>query len=181
MIVSVVLTLSIAAAADAAVLGDRIVEQARSRLGRKVGGGQCSDLVFDVYQAAGASPFDHSEARADLADARPGDVLDFQGAEFRGRTGRGKRTYWYRFEQHAAIVASVRWKGDALLLRVLHQNVGREKTEPERRERVTEQTLDLADLVDGTITAYRPRRHALEAFRGLLPSDDADDGAREQQ
>jgi hypothetical protein len=155
---------SFALAASDAEMAHQIVAYAHSKIGEKVGGGECSELVFEALHAAGADPFDRSQVRASLADAKPGDVLDFQGAEFRGKTSRTK-TYWYRFEQHAAIVVSTHWKGKTLQIKVLHQNVGLQTSKTEERERVSEQTLNLGDLVAGEITAYRPVSQKRSAHR----------------
>lgn len=174
MLLSAAMVLAFLSAAEQASLGDEIVAYARSKLGEKVGGGQCSDLAFEALEAAGADPFDRSSRRASLADARPGDVLAFRGAEFRGRSGRG-RTYWYRFEEHVAIVVAVHADRDAPRVTVLHQNVGLAKDTVEKRERVTEQTLNLADLKEGELAAYAPRPRPSAPFDRLRAADDADD------
>src|SRR5262249_39098476 len=62
--------------------GDRLVEFARSRMGQRVGDGQCSTLAREALRAAGARGRRWGEQLPSLKDARPGDILQFRDATF---------------------------------------------------------------------------------------------------
>jgi hypothetical protein len=104
----------------------KVIDFALSRMGRKVGDGECWALADRALAAAGAHRpgkrgyglyvFGH---RVPLRAVQPGDILQFEKVSFKHikQSGRPSRR---RFRHHTAIVAGV--KGHTLIL--LQQNVG---------------------------------------------------------
>ena len=87
-----------------------------------------------------------------LADAKPGDILQFEGAVFvrtRFREDGAKVTEMSSFPHHTAIIARVRKRGTKPILVVLHQNVGDSQI-------VHEWTIIMADKKRGTVKGYKP-------------------------
>ncbi len=133
---------------------------ARSKLGETVGDGECSALVVAAYKHAGAKRPRRGEEWGTpvgtLDAVKPGDVLQFDDAEFRGRIVRGQtiRTWTYRFPQHTAIVSDVTTRRRALWLRILHQNA----IIPDQDESpaVKEWALNMTELRSGDVRAFRP-------------------------
>jgi hypothetical protein len=146
--------------ADAPV-NDKVVEFARSKVGQRVGDGECTALAIEALRHAGAvRPRPRSGVWGDELDslqgARPGDVLQFEGAVFvrtRVREDGAVTTQTFSFPHHTAIVARVRKRGPRPILVILHQNAG---VEEGNRRVVKEWTIDLAEKRRGTVTAYRP-------------------------
>jgi hypothetical protein len=144
-----------------APVNEKIVEFARSKLGQRVGDGQCTALAVEALQDAGARrPGPRSGIWGDelksLRDARPGDILQFEGAVFvrrRVRDDGALVTRTFSFPHHTAIVARVRKRGPHPVLVILHQNAGIEEGEDPG---VQEWTIDLAEKRRGTVKAYRP-------------------------
>jgi hypothetical protein len=144
-----------------APVNEKVVEFARSKLGQQVGDGQCTALAVEALQHAGARrPRPRSGAWGDelksWRDARPGDILQFEGAVFvrrRVQDDGALVTQTFSFPHHTAIVARVRKRGPQPVLVILHQNAGIEGSEDRG---VQEWTLDLAEKRRGTVKAYRP-------------------------
>jgi hypothetical protein len=152
-----------------ALLGDpesvdaRVVEYARSKLGQKVGDGECTALAAAALRHAGAGlpgrggePW--GEERKSLADVRPGDILQFEGVRLVNRRVRDDGAIVTRnmnFPHHTAVVSSVKRRGKQPALVILHQNIAMDGDEA-RRKVVQEWTIDLADRKKGTIRAYQP-------------------------
>lgn len=144
-----------------APVNEKVVEFARSKLGRRVGDGQCTALAVEALQHAGARrPRPQAGTWGDelksLRDARPGDILQFEGAMFvrsRVRDDGALVTQTFSFPHHTAIVARVRKRGPKPVLVILHQNAGVEEGEDRG---VQEWTIDLAGKRRGTVKAYRP-------------------------
>jgi hypothetical protein len=139
-------------------LGDRVVEFARSHLGEKVGSGDCSDLVRSALRDAGTRPGPWGEPVGCIGDARPGDVLVFTDAVFRGRKKEGGRiSFWsYRLADHIAIVEGTDKRKGALIITILHQNVGYNEPDPEKKKVVQRWTISMEELREGTVRAFRP-------------------------
>jgi hypothetical protein len=152
-------------------LGEAMVEFARSRLGERVGSGECAALVFEAFRAVGAEePMRRGESEEwewgrpvqALGDVRAGDVVEFHQVTFSGRrrlqkSGRPRIEVWRRtYPDHLAIVGEVRDGGRTWVL--LHQNVGPTNAPEGERKRVQETVLELgARRAGGTIRVYRPR------------------------
>jgi hypothetical protein len=143
-------------------LNQKVLEFARERLGQKVGDGECFALAFEALRHAGArrptpGPV-WGEPIDDVAEALPGDIVQFRDAEFVIRRTVGRRTTIRSrsFPKHTAIVAAVKRTKGAVVLTVLHQNVGIDGEDEAARKTVREWGLDMADLKSGTVTVYRP-------------------------
>ncbi len=142
-------------------VGAKVVEFARSKVGEVIGNGQCTALVAEALRHAGARRPSRAggwgEPLDSLAEARPGDVLEFEDARFAGRRVNPNRTFtqWsYHFPHHAAIVSAVKMSRSAVVLRVLHQNA--KVRGQDESDSVKEWTINMATLQDGTVRAYRP-------------------------
>lgn len=138
-------------------LNEQVVGYARAKLGEKVGDGQCSTLVAEALRQAGAKRRrgDHGswgEELKSMLDARPGDILQFDGVAFvhtRYLDDGAKRTDMISFPHHTAIVSRVKKRGTKPILVILHQNVGDTQI-------VQEWTINMADKKRGTVKLYRP-------------------------
>jgi hypothetical protein len=147
-------------------LNRKVLEYARSQRGRRVGDGECTALAVAALRQAGARrlpPYGRDEdyvwgEEVPIHEARPGDVLQFRAAVFKGsrRSPGGRRLWTYTFPHHTAIVSGVGQGGAGTVLTILHQNAGPSKDEAKRRI-VQEGTITLAELQPGgRVRAYRP-------------------------
>jgi hypothetical protein len=142
----------------------RVVAYARSKLGQRVGDGECTALAGEALRRAGAKlpgPGDRSWGmeRKSLADSRPGDILQFEGAVFvhqRIRDDGAVITLNASYPHHTAIVSGVKKRGKNPVLVILHQNAGVEGGNDDDRKVVQEWTIDLAEKKKGSIKAYQP-------------------------
>ena len=138
-------------------LNEQVVEYARSKLGEKVGDGECSTLAAEALKRAGAKRRrgEHGswgEELKSMLEARPGDIIQFDGVAFvhtRFLDDGAKRTEMISFPHHTAIVSRVRKRGTKPILVILHQNVGDTQI-------VQEWTINMADKKRGTVKLYRP-------------------------
>lgn len=147
----------------------KVAAFARSKIGEKVGDGDCSTLVQDAMREAGAkvllSPADDGEylwgePRKSLKDAKPGDVLQFEKVTFRGRRRKinddGSAVLFLTktsLPHHSAIVTAVGPKGKTIT--ILHQNGP--GPDGHSLKIVQETTLVLSELQKGgSLKAYRP-------------------------
>jgi hypothetical protein len=138
--------------ANTGTLGGKVLQFAQSRMGQQVGRGECWDLANEALRAAGAhqpgqggyGTYVYGSA-VSLSSLRPGDILQFEGVNFKHVNPNGS---WYtsNFAHHTAIVQGVR----GTQIDVLHQNVNGDR-------RVQAGTIDLKDKQSGTILAYRPQ------------------------
>src|SRR5262245_49225563 len=131
-------------------LADRVAAFAASRLGQRVGGGECVHLAAEALRVAGArfawlggttsdyawgglitqvTGYATGAVYSKLAPIRPGDIIQYAGAMFRDGT-------WGR--HHTAIVASVDQAGRVTA--VYQQNFNGVRA-------VTRQPLDLSQLI----------------------------------
>jgi hypothetical protein len=145
----------------------KVVEFARSQVGRKVGDGECTTLVTQALRAAGArrTPVNRGDGDylwgrpvASFREALPGDVVQFRDVVFRGKRYLSKRrwTSWHNeYPHHTAIVAAVRERGESVDL--LHQNVGGDGATDAERRVVSQTTIRPGSLQKGgTFWIYRP-------------------------
>jgi hypothetical protein len=150
-------------------LNEKVLEFARSKMGEVVGDGECTSLVHAAYRSAGAKRFRRSDRDQDLVwgerleslqDARPGDVLQFRDAVFKGRKTyrNGTYKYWeYKYPQHTAIVANAKKTRAGLVITVLHQNVINGTPDKEGSRPVRMDRLNMSELQPGgQVVAYRP-------------------------
>jgi hypothetical protein len=151
-----------------APLGDEIVQFARSKLGQKVGNGECTSLAVAALRHCGAQRPDPvegiwGEEVKSLRDLQPGDILQFENAVFRKQQYRpdgALLTLTYTYPHHTAIVARVRKRGPRPVLVILHQNAGAAGGDEDERQIVKEWTLEMATKRGGTVRAFRPLAQA---------------------
>jgi hypothetical protein len=147
-----------------APLNDEIVEYARSKLGQKVGNGECTSLAVDALRQCGARRPDPVQGiwgaeLKSLREVQAGDILQFEEAVFRKQQYRpdgALLTLTYSYPHHTAIVSRVRKRGPRPVMVIIHQNAGAEGGDEEERKVVKEWTLDMAAKRGGTVRAYRP-------------------------
>ena len=150
----------IAGPSDPLPLNDKVVEFARSKLGQKVGDGECTALASIALRAAGASdrpPWGDEVKR--LTDIRPGDILIFEDVVFLQRVPRDDGAIvrqTLKAPRHAAIVAEVEPLPKDLRLTVFHQNSGFKRTDEEAKKLVQQWSFRLGEKKSGAIRAYRP-------------------------
>jgi hypothetical protein len=145
-------------------LGEKVVEFVRSKVGERVGDGQCTSLVSEALRHAGASLPGRGhpswgEEQKGLGDARPGDILIFENiviVQRRPRADGNVVKLTVKSPHHAAIVAGVAGRGRDARLTVLHQNSGFEKSDDDRRKVVQQWDFSPAELKQGTIKVFRP-------------------------
>ena len=145
-------------------LGDDIVAYVRSKLGQKVGNGECTALAVEALRHCDARRPDTvqgiwgDEVKL-LRDLQPGDILQFEDVVFVKQHMRGDGallTLTSHYPHHTAIVARVRKRGPKPVLVVLHQNAGPAGGEDEEFKVVREWTLEMAAQRGGSEKAYRP-------------------------
>ena len=150
-----------------ATLNEKVVAFARSNLGKKVGNGDCTTLAVAALRDSGARMFSLRRADGDYVwgelvesskEARPGDILQFRDAVFKGRQrfSGGRWISWsYEYHHHTAIVGGVKMDGKVLI--VLHQNVGGKDASEDQKRTVQEGTLRMDSLQKGGwVRIYRP-------------------------
>jgi hypothetical protein len=172
---SLILVLGLLAHAPPSV-ASKVVAFAESQIGQAVGDGRCSDLVTEAYRSAGAlcaPDGTWGDPIKKLSDLRPGDVLWFEDAEFRGRTHeRGRARRWTLvFDSHVAIVTKAEVRGEDVLVELIHQNFHWEgQGEEEDGQLVQRMTLNLGRLTEGKVEGFRPINEgpptSLPPFRG---------------
>lgn len=143
-------------------LGNRVVEFAKSQIGKQVGQGECAHLVIAALNAAGAkTTIDYGSSGpekdyvwgtpvAKYNDAQPGDLLQFRDVRIKSEilVNGQKRIRTAFISHHSSIVLKNLGKGK---LQVLEQNVNGVKT-------VRVSDWNLADQQGGKIWIYRPEK-----------------------
>ena len=147
-------------------LNAKVVDFARSNLGKPVGDGICVTLAIEALREAGArrasfrdpkGDYQWGEPVLDFKDVLPGDILQFRDAVFDGRrtTGRRTTTWHAEYPHHTAIVARVERNGQ--LIAIYHQNVAIKGKSEAEKGKVQEAELRMESLQKGGwIKAYRP-------------------------
>src|SRR5262249_50127125 len=139
-------------------LNAKVLEFARSQIGKKVDRGECTDLARAALQSAGARRFPFhgggdfvwGEPVTPLTGALPRDIPQFRNAVFQGKRYVTKRRWvtWHQeYPHHTAIVAGVIERGKVLT--ILHQNVGGPGTDEDHKRIVQEGTIRLDSLQEG--------------------------------
>lgn len=116
------------------MVNSKVLQFAKSKLGKKVGSGECFDLADQALQKAGAkTASDYGKVtatadyvwgkRVDLSQVRPGDIIQFRNYKMKVKTTTDE---WISEEEqtrphHTAVVEAV---GSDGLLTILEQNVG---------------------------------------------------------
>ncbi len=150
----------------AADVNAAIVKFAKSKLGEQVGDGECTTLVVEAMDEAKAKRFPPWGQDADYVwgtpvekwgDAKPGDLVQFRDAVFRGkRTVRQDGKTFLQISEatyphHSAIVVEVAPRTKSL--KILQQNVGDDEA---KKKTVQEATIRLGELQKGSVKIYRP-------------------------
>ena len=141
-------------------LGNKVVEFAKSQIGKQVGKGQCSHLVEAALAQAGAkatTDFGVGGSNKDYVwgtpvpnydDVQPGDIIQFRNVKIMGQlVVKGKKlNVTMTIPHHSSIVYANLGKGR---LKLLEQNVGGVKV-------VQETEMNFATKQSGTVWFYRP-------------------------
>lgn len=156
-------------------LNQKVVEFARSNLGKPVGDGVCITLAVEALREADArrvsfrdlsGDYVWGELVPDFKDVLPGDILQFRDAVFQGQRsiGRGRTLRWRQdYPHHTAIVARVERGGKTLS--IYHQNVAVQGRPESEKGNVSEGELRMDSLQKGGwVRAYRP------VARGEIPA-----------
>ena len=124
-------------------LNRKVLSYARERKGKQEGNGECWTLAANALKTAGARTarsYDFGRKLGPRDAIYPGDIVQFEKAEFAGR-------YGATMPHHTAIVESVH---GPTKLGLIHQNFG------DAGKRVSLRTIDLVELKSGTVEIYRP-------------------------
>jgi hypothetical protein len=156
--------LAIGLLAEPLPLNEQVVAFARSKLGQRVGNGECTTLVAAALRHAGARLPGRGQGAwgrelKSLGEAQPGDILQFEDAIFvrrRVREDGALVTLTFKHPHHTAIVAAVRKRDPKPVVVILHQNASVDGGDEADRKVVQEWTIDLAEKRGGTVKAYRP-------------------------
>ena len=135
----------------AANLNTAIVEFVQSKIGKKVGHGECWDLAAEALIAAGAM-WDGKYAWGLVIDPEkdaviPGDVVQFENVVFEWEADNS--LYRENMPHHTAIIIEVKSPG---VFVIAHQNFG------QQGRKVGTGDLVLAYKKKGKLTVYRPQR-----------------------
>ena len=149
----------------------RVLAFAQASFGRKVGTGQCAELADHALTSNGANTFsDYAAAthgddyvwgtRIALADARPGDIIQFRdyAVTVTARSKMDKQSDSLDWSHHTAVVEQN--LGDVLV--VLEQNVDDSQTVkrgriPIRSTIVSDGRVTTSTVIEGQLSAYRPK------------------------
>ena len=162
-------------------LNEKVVAFAREQVGRQVGDGECLTLAIQALQKAGARVTDFTEPNGDyewgerindFKDVRPGDILQFRDARFKGQrpvAGVGIVRWQAEYPHHTAVVASVERSGK--LIKIYHQNTLIQGQNPDDKRKVKLGELQMDALQrGGWVRAYRPTQAASSSPK-VEPSD----------
>ena len=152
--------------ADPTSVSQRVVAYGTTHIGKKVDRGECWDLPFFALKNSGAkTPWDLGDDLyvwgtlvENLADAQPGDILQFEGVRIkRNWTLPDGRPAWEEFnfgERHSAIVQKV---DKGLFFTTLNAHV---TIKGHRQSKLLVQVLRMnlspENITAGTIRLYRP-------------------------
>jgi hypothetical protein len=132
--------------ADLPKLNAAVLAFAESKIGEKVGNGQCWTLAAEALKSAGAkhaNGYTFGKKLDKDAEILPGDIFQFTSAKFSGIKGNYKWTVTLGEPHHTAVVGKVIGKTK---YEILEQNPG-----PVKRA-----TIDFDDLKSGSWEAWRP-------------------------
>jgi hypothetical protein len=152
-------------------LETRVLAFAEASLGRKIGTGQCAELADHALTSNGANTFsDYAAAtngddyiwgtRIALADARPGDIIQFRdySVTVTARSRSDETSDGLEWSHHTAVVEQN--VGAALL--IIEQNVDDSQTVkrgrvPIRATTVSDGRVTTSTVIEGQLSAYRPK------------------------
>ena len=153
------------------LLNNQVYNYALSKLGQKVGDGECAYLAYEALKVANAKTLQQlgptgpnadyvwgklvvslSPSSRSTAKIMPGDIIQFRNVSTYKKVTSPDgswRSWTENFPHHTAIVASV--SGNKIKL--LQQNVG---NNPKTQKIVQWGLIDLDSLQSGTMWVYRP-------------------------
>ena len=137
----------------------KVVAYVAKHKGRPIGNGTCWTAAKDALAAAGARRnglYGFGRQLGPQEAVLPGDILQFEKAEFRGKFHRKGLS----MNHHTAIVSEIVGKDR---VKVLHQNYGKQ------RDRIVEGTLQLDELKQGMLVISRPITEPPVLPMSLLP------------
>ena len=147
-------------------VNEKVVAYAQSKLGQRVGNGECTTLAVAALRHAEARRPDPvqgvwGDELKSWRDVQPGDILQFENAVFVKQQVRGDGaiyTFTSSYPHHTAIVAKVGKRRQKPILVILHQNasVGEGDKDENDKKLVKEWTLDMGTMRRGTVRVYRP-------------------------
>lgn len=146
---------------EPASVNEKVVEFARTRLGTKVGDGECSSLAREALRYAGArrSRSSWGAALSSFDEVQPGDILEFHDVVIVQRKLRSDGVVvklTVKSPHHFAIVARVEQRENEIQWVVLHQNAGFTRAGETGKKVVQPWTFGPAEKQSGVIKAYRP-------------------------
>lgn len=108
-------------------LNQRVVDFVKSKVGKKVGAGECWDLAAEALNTAGARwdglyGFGGS-VDWKKAEVYPGDIVQFENVDIERREGTAVRRE--RYGHHTAVIVEVRGRGDYVIAHQNMQGIGR--------------------------------------------------------
>lgn len=166
-----------------AVLGQRVLNFARNRIGHKVGDGECFALADQALRAAGAATAENfgqvrpntnyvwSSQTVTAGAARPGDIVQLRNFSIRQDVARPDGSSSWQTESrphHTGIVVSSRTEGGIVFLTILEQNVDIGGTPQQPKKSVRQNEIptssgrfhrgqnSIAYKVSGHLWIYRP-------------------------
>ena len=130
-------------------LNKKIVSLVKSKIGKKVGRGECWDLAAEALNSVAAN-WDGSYNFGRIVSVEkecvyPGDIIQFEGVEVEYK--KGNTIYWEDLSHHTAIVYEVKEKGSYVMA---------EQNTSAGGKKVTLNPLELKNIKKGTFTVYRP-------------------------
>lgn len=157
-------------------LNPTVYNYAASKIGQKVGDGECATLAVEALKAAGAKNFwqlgptgndaDYvwgsrvatiTQSNKSTANITAGDIIQFKNVSTYKKItfpNGSWRSYTSSYNHHTAIVKGA--SGSEIY--VLHQNVGENGKTPGAKKIVQMGTFNLNDITGGTMWVYRPIR-----------------------
>ena len=123
-------------------LADKIIDFSMANFGKKIDRGECWDLASAALNAAGAdwhAPYDFGDKVA-VEQTQRADILQFTNIKILFSNGS------MSFPQHTAIV----YKSTGKRITLIHQNFNTKRY-------VDTITINIGDIKNGKIEAYRPR------------------------
>ena len=137
------------AEAECHALNKQILGYAKSKLGQRVGRGECWDLAqaaLDHHHATWKRPFNFGKRLGSYDSARVGDIIQFKNAQVKWRRGNSWGTMTLGVPHHTAMIYGI----NGSELRLIHQNV------QGVRKVVAGTRVNLKEVVSGSYAVYRP-------------------------
>jgi hypothetical protein len=138
-----------AAKSECQPLNTQILSYAKSKIGKKVGRGECWDLAQAALDHHGASwkrPLAFGRNLGSDESPIPGDIIQFKNAVVKWKRGNAWGTMTLGYPDHTAII----YKANGTEIELIHQNSNGVR-------KVTAGTaLNLKEIVSGSYRIYRP-------------------------